>query len=761
MLLEYWLQSPEGAQVVRVTGEHAVCFVLQSQQAQVQQILEPLTGWYARHLPLKDLLQRPVSALYFSHLKTYREALERLQAQGITLMEEDIRPVDRYLMERFIFSGAQVCNTPKGVHLKACDYQPQFRILSLDIETTLTANRILSVALQGSGFEKVLMVGQAHTPSSIIYCRDEKQLLLSLMQHIHLFDPDIIIGWNVIGFDLSVLDARARALGVSLQIGRDQQALRIERRQQGNRHYVRLNGRVVLDGIDTLKGATWHFERYSLEYVAQALLGRGKDIESVNDRGQEIQRLYAEDQEALARYNLEDCRLVTEIFQKTGLIEYLTERTRLTGLSLDKVGGSAQAFDNLYLPSLHRAGFVAPEYASGQRGAKVPGGFVMDSKPGLYRHVLVLDFKSLYPSIIRTFKIDPLGLTMGVADSNEQDTDDMVPGFLGAVFSKEHSILPGIIERLWQARDAAKQQGNAAMSQAIKIQMNACYGVLGSDVCRFYDQRLSGSITFRGHQILTQTASYIEKTFGYEVIYGDTDSVFVWLGDDVMTQECDEKGAELAKCLNTWWQQRVQQEFGLTSTLELQYETHFERFLMPRMRHSEEGSKKRYAGLKRQGDGTAELVFKGLEQVRSDWTSLARVFQHELFQRVFEGQPCQAFVRERVVALLNGELDDALVYRRRLRRPLSHYQRNIPPHVKAARQLNQYYREKGWPEPLRQGDTVAYVVTLIGPEAAEIFEGRLDYQHYIEKQLRPVADSILPFVGESFDEVIQPQIALF
>ncbi|GAB2577419.1 DNA polymerase II [Nitrincola alkalisediminis] len=761
MLLEYWLQTPEGAQVVRVTGEHAVCFVLQSQQAKVQQILASLTGWYARHLPLKDLLQRPVSALYFSHLKTYREALERLQAQGITLMEEDIRPVDRYLMERFIFSGAQVCNTPKGMHLKACDYQPQFRILSLDIETTLTANRILSVALQGLDFEKVLMVGQTQTDSSIIYCRDEKQLLLSFMQHIHLYDPDIIIGWNIIGFDLSVLDARARALGVSLQIGRDQQALRIERRQQGNRHYVRLNGRVVLDGIDTLKGATWHFERYSLEYVAQALLGRGKDIESVNDRGQAIQRLYAEDQEALARYNLEDCRLVTEIFEKTGLIEYLTERTRLTGLSLDKVGGSAQAFDNLYLPSLHRAGFVAPEYASGQRGAKVPGGFVMDSKPGLYRHVLVLDFKSLYPSIIRTFKIDPLGLTMGVADSNEHNTDDTVPGFLGAVFSKEHSILPGIIERLWQARDAAKQQGNAAMSQAIKIQMNACYGVLGSDVCRFYDQRLSGSITLRGHQILTETASYIEKSFGYEVIYGDTDSVFVWLGDDVIPQECDEKGAELARCLNDWWRQRLQQAFGLTSALELQYETHFERFLMPRMRHSEEGSKKRYAGLKRQGDGTAELVFKGLEQVRSDWTPLARVFQHELFQRVFEGLPCQAFVRERVAALLNGELDNDLVYRRRLRRPLSHYQRNIPPHVKAARQLNQYYREKGWPEPLRQGDTVAYVVTLIGPEAAEIFEGRLDYQHYIEKQLRPVADSILPFVGESFDDVTQPQIALF
>ncbi|WP_268746502.1 DNA polymerase domain-containing protein [Nitrincola sp. A-D6] len=223
------------------------------------------------------------------------------------------------------------------------------------------------------------------------------------------------------------------------------------------------------------------------------------------------------------------------------MIDYLTERTRLTGLALDKVGGSSQAFDNLYLPTLHRAGFVAPEYASGQTGDHVPGGHVMESVPGLYRNVLVLDFKSLYPSIIRTFQIDPLGLTLGLRqqDAGENHT---VPGFLGALFSRDQAILPGIIEHLWQARDQAKQDGNAALSQAIKIQMNACYGVLGSDVCRFYDQRLSASITMRGHEILTETAVQIEAEFGFKVIYGDTDSVFVWLGNDLSVQQADAQG---------------------------------------------------------------------------------------------------------------------------------------------------------------------------------------------------------------------------
>ncbi|MCD8512279.1 MAG: hypothetical protein LRY63_01820 [Nitrincola sp.] len=93
-------------------------------------------------------------------------------------------------------------------------------------------------------------------------------------------------------------------------------------------------GRVVLDGIDSLKGATWHFERYSLDFVAQALLNRGKAIDSVSDRGESIQRMYAHDQRALAHYNLEDCRLVSEIFKKTALIEYFYRTYSLNGFGL-------------------------------------------------------------------------------------------------------------------------------------------------------------------------------------------------------------------------------------------------------------------------------------------------------------------------------------------------------------------------------------------------------------------------------------------
>ncbi|MDV7400395.1 hypothetical protein RZS08_53765, partial [Arthrospira platensis SPKY1] len=109
----------------------------------------------------------------------------------------------------------------------------------------------------------------------------------------------------------------------------------------------------VLDGIDTLKAATWNFESFSLEYVARELLQRGKLIHDVDNRGSEITRLFQQDKLALARYNLEDCALVWDIFAAADLLAFALERSRLTGLPLDKVGGSVAAFENLYLPRLH------------------------------------------------------------------------------------------------------------------------------------------------------------------------------------------------------------------------------------------------------------------------------------------------------------------------------------------------------------------------------------------------------------------------
>lgn len=756
--LTYWVRSDEAVIPLSVAGQEAVLFVLDSQLGQITSLISSYQAWRLEKVDLTDLNYNGVHALYCKRLKTFRKIQEILTQNNLVMMEEDIRHADRYLMERFIQGGVEVHQQHKRIRFQPADYDPQFKILSIDLETTMRADNILSAAFYADDFQLVLMQGEGNDTDTLRYVPDEKALLREFIAVVAEYDPDIFIGWSVVGFDFRVLDARAKALRIPLTLGRDKQAMQLHESGQG-KLFVRMSGRIVLDGIDTLKGATYQFESFSLENVSRILLDRGKLIDHVDDRGGEIQRLFREDKEALARYNLEDCKLVWDIFEKADLINYLVERARLTGLPLDKVGGSAAAFDNQYLPHLHRAGYVAPEYASGVSGLSAPGGYVMDSQPGLYKQVLVLDFKSLYPSIIRTFKIDPYGLSEGLKEGAAPE--DLVPGFNHAIFSRSKTILPQLIEQLWAARDQAKKNKNAALSQAIKIIMNSFYGVLGSNVCRFYDQRLSSSITLRGHEILTKTRDCIEETFGFKVIYGDTDSVFVWLGDDFPEEEAGVRGKELADYLNQWWQQQLKDRFELESKLEIEYETHYCRFLMPTMRHSDKGTKKRYAGLQRFTDGNTTMVFKGLENVRTDWTPLARQLQEQLYERIFRGQEWKSILISTVEALMAGQLDDQLVYRKRIRQPLDQYVKNKPPHVQAGLKAERYYQQQDMPNPYRAGSYIEYMLTVNGAEPLEAVQSALDYQHYLDKQIRPVCETIMQFLGEGFDELTAPQGRLF
>ena len=182
---------------------------------------------------------------------------------------------------------------------------------------------------------------------------------------------------------------------------------------------------------------------------------------------------------------------------------------------------------------------------------------------------------------------------------------------------------------------------------------------------------------------------------------------------------------------------------------------------MPTIRGTEEGSKKRYAGLYTRPDGSDDVVYKGLETVRSDWTPLAQEFQQTLYGQIFRGHPYQAFVRDYVRRTLNGEFDHALVYRKRLRRPLADYQRNVPPHVRAARIADEFNLQRGRPLQYQHGGWISYVITRNGPEPLENRQAAIDYEHYLSNQLKPIADAILPLLHDDFDALTSRQQALF
>lgn len=794
--LTFWTITSKGPVRLHYINQQAVFFIEESDIRLSRTILSKHFGknWNEKAIPLKSFQDQAIYAVYFNQQRTLYNARAQLKEQGIYPLESDIQPTDRFLMERFITSALSingVFHQKSGFYevinpkIKPSNYQPNYTVLSLDIETAMYSNQLYSIGLLATNTsnkqiqQHVFMIGhdqkQLGKADYLYYCHDENDVLAQFLNKVKVIDPDIIIGWNVINFDLRFLQQVADRLKIKLTLGRDSTTIDWRQSRANNEHHtLTIPGRLVLDGIDTLKSATYSFESFSLESVANEVLKRGKLIQKEEHRGKEITRLFLEDKPVLAAYNLEDCQLVWDIFKATELIEFAIERAQLTGLAMDRFGGSVAAFDNRYLPFLHRAGYIAPNIPANPQGVGSPGGYVMDSHPGIYNHVLVLDFKSLYPSIIRTFKIDPLGLIKGLenfkiepktdrSETQIHDKKNFVPGFNGAIFSKQNNILPDIIGELWAARDEAKLHNHSAMSQAIKILMNSFYGVLGTPGCRFFDFRLPSSITLRGHFILYKTKALIQQQ-GYQVIYGDTDSVFVRLKGyhvNIAPEIIKNIGIQLANELNNWWSNYLNKEYQIKSYLEIQFETHFKRFVMPTIRGSEKGSKKRYAGLAVNKNNETELIFKGLESVRTDWTPLAREFQRELYRRIFNEEPFQDYIRELVADIHAGKTDELLAYRKRIRRRLVDYQKNIPPHVQAAKIAEFRREQQNQPPKYHKGGWIEYCLTTNGPEPLEYLQSSLNYDLYIERQIMPIADSILHFLGTSFDDVVDKQIGLF
>ncbi|EOA9034698.1 DNA polymerase II [Vibrio harveyi] len=766
--IELWLSTENGPTQLLIQGERPVFFI---EQAQIEQTKRFATSKQIavdiRSLELKNFQLTPLAACYTQTTKDAFALQDELKQNDIVHFEGDVRLADRYLMERFIkgsmeFTGnQQSLNGFQRIQNAKCrtgEYQPKLHVVSLDLECS-EKGILYSIGLDSPVDSRVIMIGepeQAETP--IQWVKDEKALLDALIAWFKQFDPDVIVGWNVIDFDFRLLHKRAEWHNMKLILGRADQPSFFRSSAQSQQGFISIPGRVVLDGIDTLKTATYHFRSWSLESVSQELLGEGKEIHNVHDRMDEINRMYRSDKPSLAKYNLQDCVLVNKIFDHTHLLDFAIERSRLTGVELDRVGGSVAAFTNLYLPQIHRAGYVAPNLHP-ENWVASPGGYVMDSIPNLYDSVLVLDFKSLYPSIIRSFLIDPMGLVEGLQLEIGKAEDEAVPGFRGGQFHRSKHFLPEMIEKLWAARDVAKKNNEKAFSQAIKIIMNSFYGVLGSSGCRFFDTRLASSITMRGHEIMKQTKVLIEAK-GYQVIYGDTDSTFVSLNGPYSQADADKIGIELVEYINQWWSDHLRDEYNLNSILELEYETHYRKFLMPTIRGAETGSKKRYAGLI--GEGEKErIIFKGLESARTDWTPLAQRFQNTLYQMIFHGEDPSDYVREMVEKTNSGEFDDQLVYQKRLRRKLHEYQKNIPPQVRAARLADDINAKLGRSLQYQNRGRIEYLITVNGPEPHEYRNSPIDYQHYIDKQLKPIADAILPFIGTDFEQLSAPQMGLF
>ena len=688
---------------------------------------------------------------------------DRLEANGIATFEADVRFAMRYLIDRNVRGGceirgpwqpgARIGRVYDDAEVRPADVAFAPKVLSFDIETDPQAKRLLAIAVfcraDGEVVDEVFIVDAAGRPMppNAIACASEAAAVDAFVARVQALDPDVLTGWNVIDFDLKVLGQVAKRVRRPLALGRDVGDVRVRpARGYFGSGQASVPGRLVLDGMDLVRGAFLRMDDYSLDGVASAVLGEGKvglGSGSGGNRADAILARYQSDLPTFAEYARTDARLALAIVEKLDLVNLAFARARLAGMTPDRVAASIASFDFLYLAALRRRRIVAPTVRSSDANVssrqRQAGGHVFEPVTGIHDNVWVFDFKSLYPSVIRTFNIDPLGFAQASACAEPVRVAE------GAAFARGEAILPTMLDALFPQREAAKRQGDAVASQAIKILMNSFYGVLGTPACRFHNVAIANAITGLGRHLLQWAKAWFENQ-GYAVLYGDTDSVFV--GSGLPLPAAREAAPRLATAMNEAAAAYVRDKWGVTSRLELEFEKLYVKLFLPSVRHGGAGARKRYAGLI---DGSEAVDFVGMEVVRRDWTDLAKDVQRELYARLFAGDAVDGYLARVAAELRQGQLDAKLVYRKGLRKRPQDYTANTPPHVAAAR------------KSATTGRVVEYVMTKGGPEPVDAVQSELDREHYLDRQVRPVAEPVLAALGLDFDQVVgdDRQMALF
>lgn len=693
---------------------------------------------------------------------------------GVRTYEGDIRFYDQHLIDSQVFGSVAISGEPvKGrkvdwvFHNPAItqsEWAPKLSVLSVDIENNPNTGQILSISMasdetwRNDRYQHVLFLGSGITDRNVTCFDDERSLLEAFQTAVREVDPDIITGWNVLEFDFLHLTERFAFHSLPFTMGRSDQTGNFLPGGKGQSSAVIIPGRQVIDAMRVMRAGPMSFEDNRLETVATEVLGTGKVefTEEENLKGKKkiaaLLKTYREDPETFCRYSLKDAVLVIDILEATGLMELTVGRARFTGIGLARAWTSVAAFEHLYIASMHKNGLVAPTHGVDTFEVRsAPGGGIIAPQPGLYDNVLVFDFKSLYPSIMRTFNVDPVSYVSSHSNLDGLNEPDLIQAPNGAYFRRDRAILPDILSAFFEKRETAKQNSDQVASYVYKIIMNSFYGVLGTSGCRFAASDIAGAITSFGQHFLTWCQQRLEA-LGNRVIYGDTDSLFVLLSPALGTgvERLIELGQQTADELNREIQGYIRDTWDVDSKLELEFEGIYTRFFMPPIRGSYVGSRsqeggqvrgraKGYAGLRltgvSEGEASTEFEIKGMEAVRRDWTTAAKNLQIELLKMAFRNDTLdaiRAYVQEYIQDLKSGTYDGDLVYRKALRKSVASYDKSKPPHVKAALAL----------DPEDQTGVIEYLWTVAGPEPVERQTHPIDYTHYLEKQLRPVSEAL-------------------
>ncbi|KAF9429224.1 DNA-directed DNA polymerase alpha catalytic subunit pol1, partial [Entomortierella beljakovae] len=573
---------------------------------------------------------------------------------------------------------------------------------------------------------------------NIISQPSEFALLNRLLARIRSADPDVIVGHNFVGFDLDVLLHRMKRTKVLnwSSIGRLNRKVWPKLQSGGGgmgdttaQEKSIMAGRLM---CDTYLGAKEHLraKSYSLTNLVAVQLGINReDIEY--DKIPQYFNM-AEDLEKMLLHADFDTYLCAELMFSLQLLPLSRQLTTLSGnlWSVTLTAGRAVRNEYLLLHEFHRNKYICPdksyykdnkdaqnviinldeddqdEAAAPKKGTKrkpqYSGGLVLEPKKGFYdQYVLLLDFNSLYPSIIQEYNIC---FTTVKRDSADEDAlpdypdEDLAQGILP-------KLLANLVERrrevkkLMKSVTGAKYEEYNIRQMGLKLTANSMYGCLGAVYSRFYAKQLAMLITSRGREILQNTVDLaMEK--GLDVIYGDTDSIMI----NTNTTKFEEVKpvAELLK-------KAVNSRYKL---LEIEMDGVYQRMLLLK--------KKKYAALvvvEKNGKLETMVETKGLDMVRRDWCGLSQEVSKRVLDEILKSESGD---REKVVDSIHEYLRQVgketreglipiemfVVNKGLTKNPEDYADAKSQPHVQVALRL----RSKG--SNIRAGDTVPYVICI-------------------------------------------------
>jgi DNA polymerase alpha subunit A len=501
---------------------------------------------------------------------------------------------------------------------------------------------------------------------------NERALLSRLFAQIGSWDPDVIVGHNALGFDMEVLLSRCVDLKVSTwsKVGRRRKMeLPNKNRFASGKDWAikeALSGRLL---CDTYVSAKEHLREttYSLTNLASTELKTQRtEIEPVD-----VPQWFNESKTIvqLAMHTLNDAQLVQRLMFKLQILPLTKQLTCVAGnIWSHTLGGNrAERTEYLLLHEFHQLKYLPPEKkkrGETSKGAKYSGGLVLEPKKGLYdSFILLLDFNSLYPSLIQEYNLcfttmDWAKFQHGMVDQGDENADNVAPCMIPPVpdESVQRGVLPRVIKTLVDRRravkkmlktekdpekreevsvsfergvrprviktlvdrrravkkmlkteiDPEKREELDIRQKAIKLTANSMYGCHGFSNSRFFAQPIAALVTAMGRETLQRAVAIAQETVGLEVIFGDTDSIMIntRINDPNELKTVEDLGEKVKKEVNR-----------LYKTLELEIDGIFRSMLLLK--------KKKYAAVTVGKGPNGEPVYakemKGLDLVRRDW----------------------------------------------------------------------------------------------------------------------------------------------